>query len=1698
MRRTLIFGTAALVALVLLATIVFHNAIVAAVIRSVATPLGYNVGFERLQTGLSSAVATGTTVTNRAGEPVFDAARVELHYSLRDLLPGSRHRFGLTALDIERPKLVLIHHADGTYNVTLPAGSTAPSKPDTTPIDVRARVRDGSVLLLDRFVEPGRERRARIVGLAVDALLAPHTHSYYNARFDLDDGRALHPVVGKATFESDRGFDAQRWTAASLPIGPLIDFALPSHAIDLVDGNLRDVDARIYTFVDAAGGTHTHVSAQAWLERGKLYVAALTKPLRDAAGPIRVYDNGLTTTGIDGTLAGVPLHLAGGIYDLAAPRVRFALNGRGPVNALRRITAAGARLPVGGDLSFAFRAVGPAQTPLVLGTFEAPVLTYGAYVFDRARGSIAVQGTRFDILGARLGYGPIVVSTRGTLALERAVTTNLIASVTGDGDGLPYVPQIIGGLRLNAVAHVSGTGPRLATNGIAYGDGRGGNLEGIFALDAGGNGVVGPLSIERNDGASIYARVAIDRREQSASGILRAQRFALLPARRAALSGLDLAALPSIAGTLDAALAGSVDNGRLTAASGHVELSGVRAGSVTGTANADIAGANDGTQHALVHARTNVGTLDADGTYDNGVIALDGHASSSFEALRALSGDVSGHGRIDVPLRAIIDGSTVAAQIAGARFVNASVRGIPVRDADATVVVHGGTVDVRSARLGIAGGTVIAQGRAGEDTDLVAATSALPLRTLAGATLPVTAGAVLARVHARGRLQSPRADIGLLVDGARVRGVDVAANAVASYDRGVLHVAHLSVLAAGAYATASGDVRSIGPGTPSVDLTADLHGAQIAAIDRVFPLPLRYPEGELDAGVHVRGAAASPQITADVRIPAGSINGLNFRDAHLAANGDLANLAVRGGTVTVGTTTVSFSGDLGRAVQRGAVRAPHVDLADFDDYFDAAETLAGHGHLALDADASPAGVRTAGNVHVDDTRFRRFAIGTADATWRTSGRTVHATARVHGTHGNAALVAGVTLPASAPLRDPWHRVAVNATGSVGAFDLASWLPAAGISAPVAGILDGTVHVQGAPAAPAFSVTAAISNGAAAAYHLDALTLAANGDRRQAHLTSLHLAGAGLRADANGTAGYGAHDPIALALHAQSDDLPTLERAAGLKLVVGGAASTDVRVGGSRAFPRIAQTLDATNISYERYTVPRVHADAAADANTLRINAFEADLAKGRVLATAAIPISLAPPNIGLRDAPLNATLRADAIDLSQFASELPAKSTLAGTIDGRIVASGTPHNPSIDGALALANGTYSSTFVRSPFTNARARLAFTRERAELTGVHTDVGGGTIDGTGSAVFGDVRNLARTLAVNAQLTVQNAGVDINPYLRGKVNGTVTATKPDGRRNTTIGGNVVFSQTRISATSLIPKGQPNAQSTAAPLPVAFDLGIQAGNDVRVLGGGVDVGARGRVTVGGTLAAPTLDGSLTSTDGRLSFYRTFVLQSGTVAFAPADGIIPSVDATATTRISNPDTDILLHVTGLATNLNIDFASNPSYDKEQILGLLVNAQALGAVSGVQTAQNTGGNGFNATSLAGGYLSSELTQSLLEPLGSQLGSSLGLSDLALGYDYGSGFSAGATRAIGKHLSASFHQTFGVDQRQVIGFNYGLPHDAALQLSFFNAGNQSPSIVANGTFLGGQDVFTPANYTLQALQPPPGVAGTVFTYQRKYP
>jgi autotransporter translocation and assembly factor TamB len=191
------------------------------------------------------------------------------------------------------------------------------------------------------------------------------------------------------------------------------------------------------------------------------------------------------------------------------------------------------------------------------------------------------------------------------------------------------------------------------------------------------------------------------------------------------------------------------------------------------------------------------------------------------------------------------------------------------------------------------------------------------------------------------------------------------------------------------------------------------------------------------------------------------------------------------------------------------------------------------------------------------------------------------------------------------------------------------------------------------------------------------------------------------------------------------------------------------------------------------------------------------------------------------------------------------------------------------------------------------------------------------------------------------------------------------------------------------------------------------------------------------------------------------------------------------------------MHVTGLATHLNLDFSSEPAYSREQILGLLVNAQALGAVSGVASTGSTSGNGVSLTGIGGGFLADQFTQRFLQPFSSKLGSALGLSSLDVNYGTNGAVSATARRRIGKNVSFVYGQQFGgAIQRTSVGINVGTAI-AGAQLTFYQTiGSQSITAGLTPFLQSGFLNAQPTNYTLLSIEPPAG-SGFVFSYQRKY-
>jgi autotransporter translocation and assembly factor TamB len=1675
--RILVVGAVA--AVLGLLVFVFGGHIVRAAVAAGGHMAGYEIGYDQLANRSGHLTIERPDVRSLGGEPVFTAARIDVAYSLRDVF-GGPYLYGVSALEIDRPKLTFIRHADGTTNIRLPANNqTTASKPFSIP-QVHVIVKDGSLGILDDTRIFAHSRRLTIEDFQLDANLEPKGRSLLTLGLAVLEQGGKFPLSGRATLDEKRGYEITRIRAKTLALAPLFDYALNTPTLHAANGVLNDVDARVYGLLGTDGTMRRHISITANLDHFQPYLNGIVKPLRDGRGSLRVYDDGLAMPKIDGSIAGVPVRISGAIYNLGAPRIRLGISGKGDLRKLITLSDSAKKFPLSGPVAFQLFVEGDALAPTTLATFSSARIHYARIPIDQPSGLVALHGQDTTILRSGLRYDGMRVGARGRVISTKHTDVDLLATVAAQASRVPYAAQLLGGMLVYGTVVTSGVDANLLTTGVIAGSTPSQTLAGAFQVNGLGVGSIGPFTIEGPGPRRLFARVALDRPHAAGGAVfVSAQAFHIsTDGPQPALPGIALARLPSADGTIDADVVG-VLAGKQYDFGGRAHAYGV---------------------HALGYP---IDDLTAQAAISDGMrVAVRARYRGALAPIAAASGSkLSAGGRVDIPLFVLANGTTHAlVQITGATFDRANIAGVSLDALDATVGLRGKAVDVYAARARLGGRDIVARGSFGNGGTLEVSASGIDLAALRGAGLPVRTGTVAAVASIGGTANAPSlrggiAATGVTLPNPQFAGISVDANSDLTFNGDTLGLGDALVRAGPAVASLDGRVSGLrgNPQAARYTFDARVREADIATLARAVKAPLQYPEGTLNADIRVAGSGTSPHVAGNIAIPEGSLNGLGFRDAGVAIGGSANDLRASGGHVTIGTSVIGFDAAASAGLQTFALRAPRIDLADLDDYFDQGDTLGGHGSVEARFQNEPNRLVTSGRVRLAHTRFHRFDIGTTQADWSTTGRRIDTDLALGSTAGRVSANGNLTLPVTQPLRNTFARSTIALDGSARGVDLSTWLPAAGITAPVVGIVDANARVRGVYPNVALNAHASLSNGMVerVAIRQAALDMRAAGGR--ATITNAVLAIDNMTANASGFIGFRPSDPVDLRLTAQTGDIGALAKTlTGKSIDASGRFTTALRVTGNATNPVLADTSDADAVRYERFTLPHAHAEAALTRTRATLRTAEFDLTGGRLLASGTVPLQTAPTAAVADNAPLALELTADHVNLAQFAALLPKGTQASGVLNGTVGLVGTRANPGLRGTLALSGGSFVGPQLKSPLTNGVAEIAFAGRSVTLQQASVTAGGGTISANGNVTVPDLRDPAQSASVNLAVVSHYAVLDAPAYLKGRINGTVSIVRAP-HSEALVAGNLEFTSTRIPPTALLPSGGASPAAVQSPLPVAFNLHVNVGDDVRVQGGPIDVGAKGQLVVGGTLAAPTIAGRLVSTGGTISLYHTFQLQyPSVITFDPSSGVIPDVDAIATTTVESPETDVTMHVTGPATNLNVALSSDPNYSREQILGLLVGVQALGAVGGLQPG-TTGPRQNPVQALAEGQLGGLLTQNILEPFSSQLGSAIGLSNLAINYAPGQGASVGVQKRLLKDVNAVFAESFNYPQRESIGLRATPNKATAVQLTFFS----QPSSNRFDSFEGAQSLQS-TNESVSDAEPANGSSGFALSFQRTFP
>jgi translocation and assembly module TamB len=294
------------------------------------------------------------------------------------------------------------------------------------------------------------------------------------------------------------------------------------------------------------------------------------------------------------------------------------------------------------------------------------------------------------------------------------------------------------------------------------------------------------------------------------------------------------------------------------------------------------------------------------------------------------------------------------------------------------------------------------------------------------------------------------------------------------------------------------------------------------------------------------------------------------------------------------------------------------------------------------------------------------------------------------------------------------------------------------------------------------------------------------------------------------------------------------------------------------------------------------------------------------------------------------------------------------TID--LALGGTLTAPQATGTVRLANGSVQDYVQGTHIADLNGLIQADGNSLRITQLAGRAGSGTVSVAGT--IGVLQpNLPVSLTVtahNAQLVASdllNATADVDLNLHGEVTGNLAASGDIRVAKANI--NIPDSLPQSVAGLNVRRAGEKPPSPSAPGPsIGMALTIDAPAQVFVRGRGLDAEMGGKLKIGGTAAAPTIDGGFELRHGTFSLAgQTLNFTSGKVAFGGmglAGKLDPSLDFVAQSTTSA--LTATLTVTGYADAPKLQLSSTPELPQDEILGQLLFGQSTQQLSPFQLA----------------------------------------------------------------------------------------------------------------------------------------------------
>jgi autotransporter translocation and assembly factor TamB len=1737
-RKRAAIVVATLTAVVLALLVANGRAVVAYLLPRIASlASGYQVRVAQTLIGASQAQFDGIRVS-RSGEPVFSARRIDVRYSLRDLLPGSTHRYGITAVVLDRPSFTLVRHRDGSYNIAFPPPSTAvppPSPVNHVPLRLTLRIIGGAAAIRAPGALDPQARNIAVHDVNLNAAIDEFALTHYTLSGAFA-GAANESFAAKGTIDVARGYAMHHLTATGVPMSAIANFFINSDAAHILGGTARNVDLRLYSLdVHKYQPVHYHLGATLEIADVGISTIGLAEPVTNLHGKLQVIDGAFFTNGIDGDLLGEPLHVSGGVYDFAHPQFRFGVSGNVELATLRHAFTFMDTQPLSGSAAIHVQIEGPIDSPKILASVRSPLARYDATPLERVHAVVAYSNgyVYFSPLEAHARGADLQLT--GALATGPVLHSELMLHVRSPADSLPYAGEFLGSEPLAIDILLNGHdsnfyayGALASTRGIS-------RAAAVVHMDPSGVLDVAPLHMSVGHG-SFDAAYHLDRAHDRSAFWLLAQHLVLHAPRVASPLAAQLSPFPPIDGEMSASIVGGGPSGNHTLIAGTIDMHDATiSGVALDRVHARLAGTLAASAIDPVTADGPWGHFTGIGRFSFSGIAVRGLYSGTLQGLRPFMQGIPASGRIKGIASLAVTGAGIDVQAEHLQLQDASVNHIPLTQFSGTLAVRGPVLRVYSAHAHAAGGDVVAAGSYGaaparaDAISLVA--SGLDGPQLRGLGLPLDAGTLNAEGTLSPGAPIPSFDGGVALANGRVQQYHVAGSGQVAIHGDGARLANVLGSLAGTYAYASGTLSHLTSRSPGYDVRAEVPAGNITTVLRTLGEPAFGSDGTFNAALRVSGNGLNPRVTGPLNVPAGSINGLPYLDARAMLDASPTGVIMRDGHVLVGSTELSFGAGENPHISGVRVRTNKTDLSDFNNFFDTGDTLDGDGSLRFDVISQRHRISSNGAIDIADFRYHDLPIGDTKATWSSRRNTITGSLAVGGSEGTLRARGTISAQPSAQWQRTLEDSRYDLSFDLDNLDLSTAVSALGFpQVPITGRLRANATVNGRYPNLNLRGTTSLANGTIWRLPIESAQLSFHASGTRFDFDRGALVAPGITATTSGSIGFRANEPLNVQVYANSNDVPRLvAQLFRIDVPVSGDFESTLHIGGTLAKPAFDAAFDASNANVYGLKIVSAFGSLSLGKNTVYLRNAGVQFERGQITLAGSAPISLKPLQFGPRNAPVGFDLAVTGLDPAVFDSLVGGNTQFGGSIDGALGIDGTVGTPRIAGRFGITRGSYVSDYDRAKISDLTGTLVFNQTQAAVQSFSAKMGTGTIGGAGQVVFphGFENASAGGAAFSVRINARGAQIDSPTYGRGSIDAALELQRAPGEQ-ARVSGDATLNDATIPFAAFIAAA--NGQAGTSPLPplaLGFDLKLSAGRNVAVrgagYGAGLDIGAAGSAVLGGSLAAPTMDGEFHSTGGTLTYFdRAFRVQQATVLFRPENGIVPTLHATGITHVVTPTAqlasnpygaaDVTINVDGPIDALKIAFDSNPpGYTRDQILAMI--APFGGLISGVPQSQ-VGQPSINGTTPLGALspvpgaaiaqgpngtvtvgqeafniLNAQFSAGLLSPFENALQQGLGLQSIALSVDYYGNVGVTASRLLGKTVSFIYGTTFGIQNRQTVGLQLLGRNGTSAQLSgFFQNGPVRLFETPGAGFGSGR---------LEVGQPVQGQSGFSFTLQRSY-